>query len=191
MFSNNHYCKTLLFLKKKGTEEWEKKKKKETFLLVSLHPVPRQNEQEVEKKEFLKSFFRRITFLLVSLLTTYLHTCFDLESYFNGGILKFFTLLLRGNIKKLYSADLHLRLTWSDSLLQMFFSSAVLLSIRLALRSCMAFFVMWVALNYFYLCQARNMHAGGGDTTTHFWPKWHQQKWKLTYDGICGTVDLL
>ena len=71
MFSNNHYCKTLLFLKKKGTEEWEKKKKKETFLLVSLHPVPRQNEQEVEKKEFLKSFFRRITFLLVSLLTTY------------------------------------------------------------------------------------------------------------------------
>ena len=136
--------------------------------MVSLHPVPRQNEQEVEKKEFLKSFFRRITFLLVSLLTTYLHTCFDLESYFNGGILKFFTLLLRGNIKKLYSADLHLRLTWSDSLLQMFFSSAVLLSIRLALRSCMAFFVMWVALNYFYLCQARNMHAGGGDTTTHF-----------------------
>mgnify|MGYP007048515721 CR=1 FL=1 len=191
MFSNNHYCKTLLFLKKKGTEEWEKKKKKETFLLVSLHPVPRQNEQEVEKKEFLKSFFRRITFLLVSLLTTYLHTCFDLESYFNGGILKFFTLLLRGNIKKLYSADLHLRLTWSDSLLQMFFSSAVLLSIRLALRSCMAFFVMWVALNYFYLCQARNMHAGGRDTATHFWPKWHQQKWKLTYDGICGTVDLL
>ena len=191
MSSNNHYRKTLLFLKKKGTEEWEKKKKKETFLLVSLHPVPRQNEQEVEKKEFLKSFFRRITFLLVSLLTTYLHTCFDLESYFNGGILKFFTLLLRGNIKKLCSADLHLRLTWSDSLLQMFFSSAVLLSIRLALRSCMAFFVMWVALNYFYLCQARNMHAGGGDTTTHFWPKWHQQKWKLTYDGICGTVDLL
>ena len=70
----------------------------------------------------------------------------------------------------------------------MFFSSAVLLSIRLTLRSCMAFFVVWVALDYFYLCQARNMHAGGRDTTTHFWPKWHQQKWKLTYDGICGTV---
>lgn len=190
MFSNNHYCKTLLFLKKKGTEEWEKKKKKETFLLVSLHPVPRQNEQEVEEERVSQIFFSS-HYILARLSSHHIHTCFNLESYFNGGILKFFTLLLRGNIKKLCSADLHLRLTWSDSLLQMFFSSAVLLSIRLALRSCMAFFVMWVALNYFYLCQARNMHAGGGDTTTHFWPKWHQQKWKLTYDGICGTVDLL
>mgnify|MGYP007025446482 CR=1 FL=1 len=142
-------------------------------------------------KERVSQIFFSSHYILARLSSHHIHTCFNLESYFNGGILKFFTLLLRGNIKKLCSADLHLRLTWSDSLLQMFFSSAVLLSIRLALRSCMAFFVMWVALNYFYLCQARNMHAGGGDTTTHFWPKWHQQKWKLTYDGICGTVDLL
>ena len=139
MFSNNHYCKTLLFLKKKGTEEWEKKKKKETFLLVSLHPVPRQNEQEVEEERVSQIFFSS-HYILARLSSHHIHTCFNLESYFNGGILKFFTLLLWGNIKKLYSADLHLRLTWSDSLLQMFFSSAVLLSIRLALRSYMAFF---------------------------------------------------
>ena len=135
--------------------------------MVSLHPVPRQNEQEVEEERVSQIFFSS-HYILARLSSHLIHTCFNLESYFNGGILKFFTLLLRGNIKKLCSADLHLRLTWSDSLLQMFFSSAVLLSIRLALRSCMAFFVMWVALNYFYLCQARNMHAGGGDTTTHF-----------------------
>ena len=35
---------------------------KRNFLVVSLHPVPRQNEQEVEEERVSQIFFRRITF---------------------------------------------------------------------------------------------------------------------------------
>ena len=73
---------------------------KRNFLVVSLHPVPRQNEQEVEEERVSQIFFFSSHYILARLSSHHIHTCFNLESYFNGGILKFFTLLLWGNIKK-------------------------------------------------------------------------------------------